>query len=563
MKINWFSPLPPARSDIARVTRGLLPLLAEQAEIVIWSSAPEWSQEVEKFGEVHYYDPDNLPWHKINQADVTIYLIGNDPKYHGAIWAVSRQHPGIVVMHDLKLQDFFLVLAQQNRFINKDDYLRMTAFHYGNAGRKLAESYLRRTISLAELADHYSLVEFVTENALAVVVHSQAGYDNLADDASLPVAYIPLCVCGPMPGIDLDRRTEVATNEPYRIIIFGFLGLNRRVDAFLKTFAEFPQRSHFRLDVYGTSQTEEITQHLICELELEESVKMHGFVGEDTLDAALRQSDLAINLRYPTMGEASGSQLVIWQYGLPSLVTRIGWYATLPDETAGFVRFDHERDDIHAHLSDFLAEPERYREMGRNGRRYIEEQHTREGYVNLLLELANSVSDSQAIWSTRNLSNRVGATMRGWCDETTADTLSCGVAREIQILSGRSGPDESRSSLSSGSTPKPMGKVTALATLERRLGEMEHEITAMRLHFENARQLPSDLAGMERRLEDLQHEQRDRIEQLLAEQRVCFKQLTLAHNEEAGLADHARRSAELRLEELGRRLEELRASVSR
>ena len=241
-----------------------------------------------------------------------------------------------------------------------------------------------------------------------------------------------------MPRIDLDRRTEMATNEPYRIIIFGFLGRNRRVDAFLKTFADFPQRGRFRLDIYGTSQTEEITQHLICELGLEESAKMHGFVSEDTLDAALRQSDLAINLRYPTMGEASGSQLVIWQYGLPSLVTRIGWYATLPEDTVGFVRFDHERDDIHAHLSDFLAEPERYREIGRNGRRYVEEQHTREGYVNSLLELANSVSDSHAIWSSRNLSNRVGAAMRGWCDETTADELSCRIAREIQLLSGRS-----------------------------------------------------------------------------------------------------------------------------
>jgi hypothetical protein len=91
---------------------------------------------------------------------------------------------------------------------------------------------------------------------------------------------------------------------------------------------------------------------------------------------------------------------------------------------------------------------------------------------------------------------------------------------------------------------------------------MEHEFTAMRLHFENARHLPSDLAGMERRLENLQHEQRDRIEQLLAEQRVCFKQLALAQNEETVLADHARRSIELRLEELGRRLEELRANVS-
>lgn len=439
MKINWFSPLPPARSDIARVTRGLLPLLAEEAEIVIWSSSPEWNREIEEFGEVHYYDPNKLPWRKINEADATIYLIGNDPQHHGAIWAVARQHPGIVVLHDLKLQDFFLVLAEQERFINERDYLRMTEFHYGSAGRKLAESYLRRAISLAELADRCSLVEFVTENALAAVAHSQVGCDKLAESASLPVAYVPLCVCGPMPGIDLDRRTEVHTGEPYRIIIFGFLGRNRRVDAFLNVFADFPQRSCFRLDVYGTSQTEEITQHLICELGLSESVKVHGFVTEDTLHSALRQSDLAINLRYPTMGEASGSQLVIWQYGLPSLVTRIGWYATLPEATVSFVRFDHERTDIHAYLNSFLAEPERYSEIGRNGRRHVEQHHTREGYVKSLLELANNVSDNRAIWSTRNLSSRVGIAMSSWLDETTADELSSRVAQEIRILSGKSG----------------------------------------------------------------------------------------------------------------------------
>jgi glycosyltransferase involved in cell wall biosynthesis len=437
VKINWFSPLPPARTDIARVTRGLLPLLAEQAEIAIWSNDPEWNRDMEEFGKVHYYDPNKLPWREINQADVTIYLIGNDPRYHGAIWAVARQHPGIVVLHDLKLQDFFLVLAEQKRFVDESDYLRMTELHYGSAGRKLAESYLRRTISLAELADHCSLVEFVIDNALAVVAHSEAGCDKLAENASLPVAYLPLCVCGPMPRLNLGQHKD--TSEPYRIIIFGFLGRNRRVDAFLSIFADFPQRSRFRLDVYGTSQTEEMTQNLICELGLSESVKVHGFVPEDTLQAALRQSDLAVNLRYPTMGEASGSQLVIWQYGLPSLVTRIAWYATLPEETVSFIRFDHERTDIHAHLNSFLAEPERYRELGRNGRRHVEQYHTREGYVTSLLELVSNVSDNRAIWSTRNLSSRVGTAMSDWCDETTADELSGRVAREIRVLSGKSG----------------------------------------------------------------------------------------------------------------------------
>lgn len=57
-----------------------------------------------------------------------------------------------------------------------------------------------------------------------------------------------------------------------------------------------------------------------------------------------------------------------------------------------------------------------------------------------------------------------------------------------------------------------------------------------------------------RRLRD---EQRDLLEKLLNEQRVCLKQLALRTSEEAVLGDRARRATELRLEEFGRRLEQL------
>ena len=36
--------------------------------------------------------------------------------------------------------------------------------------------------------------------------------------------------------------------------------------------------------------------------------------------------ELLINLRYPTMGEASLSQLRIWRHALPSMVTQVGWH---------------------------------------------------------------------------------------------------------------------------------------------------------------------------------------------------------------------------------------------
>ena len=53
---------------------------------------------------------------------------------------------------------------------------------------------------------------------------------------------------------------------------------------------------------------------------------------------------------------------------------------------------------------------------------------------------------------------------------------------------------------------------------------------------------------------DLRRELGERIQHLLDEQRVCIRQLSLQASEEAVLADRARRAAELKLEELARRV---------
>ena len=54
--------------------------------------------------------------------------------------------------------------------------------------------------------------------------------------------------------------------------------------------------------------------------------------------------------------------------------------------------------------------------------------------------------------------------------------------------------------------------------------------------------------------ENLRRELDERIQHLLDEQRVCIRQLSLQASEEAVLADRARRAAELKLDELARRV---------
>jgi glycosyltransferase involved in cell wall biosynthesis len=202
----------------------------------------------------------------------------------------------------------------------------------------------------------------------------------------------------------------------------------------LRALASFAGRERFRLDVYGTMDGAEKIQQLIARLRLGELVTMHGFVNQTVLEEALRNTDLVVNLRNPSMGEASGSQLHLWQYGLPSLVTRAAWYEKLPEDTVAFVRPDHEMEDIHAHLAGFLADPEKYRELGRNGRRYVAENHSMESYAEGLLAIAARVPEFQARWIARDLARRAASRMNAWCDNSTIGPFLPEVAEQIQNL---------------------------------------------------------------------------------------------------------------------------------
>jgi glycosyltransferase involved in cell wall biosynthesis len=437
VRLNLFSPLPPTRSDIARLTVHMSPHLARVAEVVIWSSEPEWSFEPPSGVSVRHYDLQRPPWREINNADATFYQMGNDPRYHYAIWQMSQRHPGIVILHDLMMQHFFSGLVFHDLGMNRREYLELVERYHGIKGRVLAEEHVQGLLATEELAPLCPLTEAATENALAVIVHSDAAYSALPEDTS--VVHLPLCV-----GMELPTLAPRQATAPYRIAVFGFLGPNRKLPLLLRALATFPERDRFRLDIFGTMDGQEKMHQLVCRLGLSETVTLHGFASANELDAALRETDLVVNLRDPSMGEASGSQLHLWQYALPSLVTRRAWYATLPEETVAFVRPEHEVDDIQRHLTAFLANPETYRELGREGRRHVAENHSIESYANALLEVAARTPEFQAKWIARDLARRSAIAMSDWTDDSTIGSLSSEVARQIEILTAGASTESAR-----------------------------------------------------------------------------------------------------------------------
>jgi glycosyltransferase involved in cell wall biosynthesis len=430
MKLNWFSPLPPAATDIAHYTARVLPALSAVSEITLWTTKQQWPKSLESFAEVRRYGLDRPPWTELNRADMTFYNIGNNPKFHWPIWHVSRVHPGVVVLHDFHLHHFFDWIYRCH-YQDLDIYLETIETYYGaSALGDAKQCFTTGAQNIDYMAEHYPLTKLALRGALGVMVHTQDAFKALDATAERPVVYAPL----PFPS----REHLVArpAGPPYRLIVFGYLGKNRRLESILKALAELPEKNQFRLDIFGSILNgAEDLQRQIRGLKLSSLVTLHGFVSEERLESALAASHLAINLRFPTVGEASGSQLRIWSHALPSLVSTAGWYASLPSDAVGFVSPDNnERLSIQRHLRDFLKSPEEFARMGLRGYEKLKQDHAPQAYAKKVVELAESAKEHRPQLATEVLARRAGASLMRWLGPGEFDEPLRHVVREALSL---------------------------------------------------------------------------------------------------------------------------------
>jgi glycosyltransferase involved in cell wall biosynthesis len=376
-RLNWFSPLRPARTDIAHYALRTLPALAPHFDIVVWTEHPYWPLEIEAYARVRRWE--GTSWSALNDADVTLYHIGNNAQFHRWIWDVAYRHSGVVVLHDTRLHEFFAAQLLEGGG-SPSGYLDAVRRSHGAAAALHAAGLLDGRITADALAESIPLTELALQNARGAIVHTGLAFREVSDLARCPVLQLDLPYeAGPPHGARLWDGT-------LRLVVFGYLAANRRIESLLEAIATFPDRQRLRLDILGELSDPAAMTARIEALSLADIVRVHGFLPEDELDQTLDRAHLAINLRFPTMGEASGSQLRIWSRGLASLVTRTGWYAELPPETVGFVDPASEVADLHEHFRRALANPATLAAMGDAGRRHLETQHHPDRYARELFE---------------------------------------------------------------------------------------------------------------------------------------------------------------------------------
>jgi len=310
------------------------------------------------------------------ELDLIIYQMGNSPA-HDFMAPYLHAYPGLVVLHDLSLHDFYV--RQATLAGRPAAYLRAFGFGYGLQGTRLARRYLRQPMQIGY--PEYLLSEWLAARSPGVIVHSHHAAALLG--GRCPAARIEV-VPMPMPLPDrvesADARAQLGlAADAYVIVVFGVLNLSKSPIAVLDALslllaADIPAQVVF----IGQENSAFRLMPEVERRELQADVIQLGFVDDLAMvHLWLSAADVAIGLRSLYWGETPASALRVLAIGLPLIVNDVGAFAELPDSACVKISPDvpDAAEALYLVLEELYREPNRRRAMGVAARDYIGRKH--------------------------------------------------------------------------------------------------------------------------------------------------------------------------------------------
>lgn len=365
--------MPPAKSGIADYSAVLVEHLTATAD-------------VESFNAAH-------PGFKVSSYDAVIYQIGNNG-YHDYVYETAVTHPGIVVLHESNLHHLLTDLTIRRD--NWDAYVEACGYDGGPAARAFAERV--RALEVGPDYEGVPMLRRLLETSKAVIVHSRAvEADVRRAGFKGPVARIPHGAWIP-DGDRLGFRDRLGLDESTPLIgIFGFLKPYKRIAESLRALRRLVRvRPDVKMILCGEAHPDFPVAQLIRGLGLEENVRMMGYVPISEFTGYISACDIVLNLRFPTVGESSGTLLRSLGLGRAVIVSNVGSFAEYPDSICLKVPVDaNEEDTLYEYLNLLVSRPGVGRSMGQRARQWVSEECSWTRVAGLYLEFACAVRDGR------------------------------------------------------------------------------------------------------------------------------------------------------------------------
>jgi glycosyltransferase involved in cell wall biosynthesis/SAM-dependent methyltransferase len=349
MRVAFFSPLPPARSGIADYSEALIEAMKPLVELEIFS------------GPHQQFDPAGF--------DIALYHIGNNG-YHGYVYETALRHPGVVVMHESNLHHLITDLTIKRG--DWDAYLRECEYAGGAAALEFAQRV--RRLEVGPDYEGVPMTRRILESARGIVVHSRFMQDEMrAAKFAGPCAVIPHGAWIPQ----ADRngfRYKLGLDEITPLIgVFGFLKPYKRIAESLRAFRRLVRLvPNAKMILVGEPHPEFPVEAMIRSMGLSANVRVLGFAPIEDFVGYLGACDIVLNLRFPTVGESSGTLLRSLGLGKAVMVSEIGSFAEFPDDICLKVPVGAgEEDLIFEYMNLLVSRPEVAQQLGQRAKEWV------------------------------------------------------------------------------------------------------------------------------------------------------------------------------------------------
>ena len=402
-RVAFVSPMPPAPTGIATYAASVLEGL-ERAGYrqrrqmdVIWPVKPKHDLAIARYR-------------------LGVYHIGNNVEFHGDIYRLASLRDGVVVLHDLGLDDLVRGL------VDRGDPLGYRAAREALVGAD--------RLTLPEAAENEPLAwpwcAHIARIAKSVIVHSTFCKRYLEDlGCRTPVFVVP------HPPVEREDDLRAAARHAPAIrarlglgegdllvVAAGDLNPAKQLEALVAAAGRLGERVHLAL--VGRRIPTFDPDALVRASGLGSRVTLATDVSDEAFRAWLFAADVVADLRFPHRGEVSGTLMRAMQVGRPTLVSATGTYLDLPEDAV--VRIGAGRtgpEEVARVLVDLADRPGERARIGEAAKRHVQTtaslRQTAAGYERAIEFALRLVQDPRRLALTRwaQALNDIGITPEG------------------------------------------------------------------------------------------------------------------------------------------------------
>jgi glycosyltransferase involved in cell wall biosynthesis len=313
---------------------------------------------------------------EIPTYDLAVYQIGNNVEFHLEIYRMAWHVPGLVVLHDLALDDFVRGLLALN------DPLGLPAVQEAIDGRR----HLRSIEARRNEPLRTPWAAAIARRARGIVVHADFGRRYLEEvGCRTPIYVVPhppvetpeAISRSEARGRELRARVE-ARGCRTLLVAPGDVNEAKRLESLFAAVATLPDDVHVAVvgrpvptwNIADTTGRHALGGRLHVELDVSDV----DFLGW------LHAADVVIDLRYPHRGEVSGSLARAMQVGRPAIVSATGTYLDAPEGTVLTIGAGPgDPQELAEQIRVLDQDPTLRATMGAAAKRYMDDLRTSEG----------------------------------------------------------------------------------------------------------------------------------------------------------------------------------------